>query len=571
MNYMNLGIKSRKTGIRVKENIRKDEFSMENIDDFFGDDSSIQGKISRKSSLLPQFNQKIPEVIFEENIEENDPNDIKLTHHKGSDNQRSRDERSNSFTNSSIQGTKEDDYIPHNNDDFYEDLVSENYRKRPELPATKSPTRRKYFLEYNTTNDDHDPVQLTPPSAEGDSYKDVPDLVDDDDLSRVNTTLNTSDNALLEDELDDDYELQSEEDADYVEGMSTLDGDNSSESDNESYSSDASEVSSDKIAHRQVENRAQNKSRNKYLADSSSDLESDEEFIQSQAPDVVNEDSILKSNGIRKSTRVKIAPLEYWRNERIVYKRKSKKPVLEIDKVITYENDDGETESLRSKKPKQRTRPYNYIPTGRPRGRPRKNLSLSVDKRSDPNHKLLDEIHAGRVQNSQWLQHGVLQAEVNVAPHTKEEEIIAFARDTSNTQHHRNNEEESFSIAVLFDKRKSKFASGILNLPKGGHNKVSDSYNVFFNFYLIEGIIEVTIGTSSFVCVEGCSFQIPVYNKYRIENKGESEAKMYFVQVTMQEDGADNSIDDGSIKTREKTVASGDRSTSSDDMETSAN
>ena len=56
MDYMKLGLKSRKTGIDVKQDIPKDEYSMENIDDFFKDDEtsliSMRRKSRRKSSIL---------------------------------------------------------------------------------------------------------------------------------------------------------------------------------------------------------------------------------------------------------------------------------------------------------------------------------------------------------------------------------------------------------------------------------------------------------------------------------------------------------------------------------------
>lgn len=38
MDYMKLGVKSRKTGLAVKEDVKKDEYSMENVDEFFRDD-----------------------------------------------------------------------------------------------------------------------------------------------------------------------------------------------------------------------------------------------------------------------------------------------------------------------------------------------------------------------------------------------------------------------------------------------------------------------------------------------------------------------------------------------------
>nr|5T59_C Chain C, KLLA0B13629p [Kluyveromyces lactis NRRL Y-1140]5T59_F Chain F, KLLA0B13629p [Kluyveromyces lactis NRRL Y-1140] len=38
MDYMNLGVKSRKTGLTVNKTVQKDEYSMENLNDFFKDE-----------------------------------------------------------------------------------------------------------------------------------------------------------------------------------------------------------------------------------------------------------------------------------------------------------------------------------------------------------------------------------------------------------------------------------------------------------------------------------------------------------------------------------------------------
>ena len=67
MDYMNLGVTSRKTGIEIKKGIRKDEFSMENVEEFFKDEESYISvrRKSRKSSLLPFSKQILPQELAE--------------------------------------------------------------------------------------------------------------------------------------------------------------------------------------------------------------------------------------------------------------------------------------------------------------------------------------------------------------------------------------------------------------------------------------------------------------------------------------------------------------------------
>lgn len=50
MDIVNLGIKSRKTGIEPKSDLKRDQYGMEDVDDFFADDSDFDISIDRKAS-----------------------------------------------------------------------------------------------------------------------------------------------------------------------------------------------------------------------------------------------------------------------------------------------------------------------------------------------------------------------------------------------------------------------------------------------------------------------------------------------------------------------------------------
>ena len=57
---------------------------------------------------------------------------------------------------------------------------------------------------------------------------------------------------------------------------------------------------------------------------------------------------------------------------------------------------------------------------------------------------------------------------------------------------------------------------------------------------MIQGIVEVTVCKNKFLSVKGSTFQIPAFNEYAIANRGNDEAKMFFVQVTVSEDANDD-------------------------------
>lgn len=448
-----------------------------------------------------------------------------------------------------------DEYFPQEEeadvDEYDISVVTPNKRRSAkEKRFVRQRRQQSNETDENSVDEDYS-INLTPTKNGYDNYKDVPDLVDDADTTKEES-FNTSENALLEDELDDDFQVDSEEmeeDGDYVDGLAgAIDDSGSGESSSESESDeDDAGLSARK--------------KNGLGGESGSDVyDSDEDYIQSQAKELLKEgDDSISKNGIRRSTRVKVAPLEYWRNEKIVYKRKSDKPVLEIDKIITYEHneDDDEEEEYRSSKKKKeaaanktKTRPYNYIPSGKPRGRPPKSKQISNDTLADPNALILKEIQEGSFPNSEWLKQGILQSTVNVTIDKQQsDEIVAFAPGLSQTEQLTQTSDDNFSLSILFDKHKERFASGMLRLPIKGEKDIADSHNAFITFYLIKGIVQVTIGENNFVCTEGASFQIPAFNKYAFVNKGKAEAHLFFVQVTVPEDFNGAEIDDSFIDT----------------------
>ncbi|QLQ78174.1 hypothetical protein HG537_0A04210 [Torulaspora globosa] len=540
MDYMSLGIRSRKTGLNVKDNVKKDEYSMENIDDFFNDDdssvASTRNKVGRRSTMLSLMsnNENFPAPIVESRRESltletkrfKVPSGVADSRRSTRLSQQFQQDPGSSFPLGTIKEQQANDYG-----------AAEVGRTTP--PAGPEP----YAYDYEENSLRESPsIRLTPQAEKTATYSKPPDLIEDDEDTRDFTSLNTSENALLEDELDDDYVGESEEDGDYVEGESILQDGHSSDDTEDSSDSDSTSQENDSDTDRERRGKLGGPrygKRHGFVPDSPTEVyDSDEEYIQSQAADLIGNDNFHRPEGVRRSTRVKVAPLEYWRNEKIVYKKKSDKPVLEIDKIITFDHDQDEEEerllrgTKKQKKHTVRTRPYNYIPTGRPRGRPRKSKT-SLIKDLNPNSDLLEEIRSGDVSAAEWLKFGILEAKVNINKDQMSDQIIAFAPNVSQSEQTKETEEESFSLEILFDKHKDQFASGILKLPTKGKKKLSDSFNAFVTFFVIQGILEVQLAGKSFIITEGSSFQVPAFNEYSFENKGNNEVKMFFVQVTV--------------------------------------
>ncbi|KTB23823.1 Protein MIF2 [Nakaseomyces glabratus] len=536
MDYMNLGLRSRKTGIDVKKNLAKDEYSMENIDDFFKDDdtSFLSRRKSRKSSLLPEAdiqNRILPSPLTKQhNVRDTDgfkvPQSINVSH-------RSTIERAPTEFQNSVISEDIPEVIPYEGQSATPDRNIEPIDE-DELANMPKP---RYRSQYNlgARNDDTDLINLTPEKDGRGTYNDVPDLIDDEgDTSKDNTTFNTSDHAMLEDEVEDGFILESEEDRDYMEsdeGSLADDTDDASDSGDDIGTRFAAEI-----------NRPGNESP---LSSDDEDYISENSTGHNRLEDEIDNPSLPTRlskpydivDGVRRSKRVKIPPLEYWRNEKIQYKRRRNEPVLDIDKVITYNHSESEEESeeeqkkvKKQRKPVTRTRPYNYVPNGRPRGRPRKNIS------DDPNGNLIKKIENGEEPKGEWLKHGMLEATVKNLHGEAKTELVAMAPNVSQSEETKASGEDDYSIEILFDKYNEAFASGMLKVPVDGRKSPADSNTAFITFHVLDGIVEVTLDGKNFICTKGSSFQIPAYNEYAFANIGSNEVRMFFVQVSPPSD-----------------------------------
>lgn len=562
---MNLGITSRKKGLKVKQNLQKDEYSMENLDEFFQDEEESfisSRRRSSKSSILPYPKEEFHKRTTGYNVGpagvsalyssfDKDGFKIPSTVPEAGTSQVPREKtperNSNLLPDYAGYPDVQDDMDPGLYEENIPNHSDESFVTPPKLPREQRRFVRRARVEDEDSEDSYS-INLTPDGKEGGDYRDVPELVNDADTTK-DESFHTSDNALLEDELDDDFQVDledEEEDREYIEGESALHGSSSSDSEESSSDTDSGEDEAALSEGRRARARADNISVSEVY-------DSDEDYIQSQAKDLLTENNLdSRRGGRRRSNRVRVAPLEYWRNEKIVYKRKSDKPILEIDKIVTYEHeDDEEEEELMKKKKKKpaektKTRSYNYIPTGKPRGRPRKqNLLVEKDINLDPNVSILEEIKEGTYPNSTWLKYGILRGKVNVSEdNTQMEEIIAFGPGLSQTEQKTETPQDKYTLSILFDKHRERFASGTLRIPIDGEKDRANSNNAFITFYLIEGIVDVSINGHNFVCTSGSSFQIPAFNTYSFSNKGKGEVKLFFVQITVPEDfnGAADSV-----------------------------
>ncbi|KAK9464338.1 Mif2/CENP-C like-domain-containing protein [Lipomyces arxii] len=201
----------------------------------------------------------------------------------------------------------------------------------------------------------------------------------------------------------------------------------------------------------------------------------------------------------RRSKRVKVKPLAFWRNERIVYSlgdREGGEGVPQIKEIVLIDSPvpkpAGRTSSVRSS-----TRQHNK------RGREEDDeTEQSVEVYGD----IVDYV-TGKRTNQLLAVSG---------------KKIPF-RKTPNP---------SVTIATTFKDDKEFIASGMLLLNAGGEKEVKFSKHNAFAFCMISGSVEAMIEESKFEMHRGGHWIVPRGSLYGMRNIGNDEARIFYTQAT---------------------------------------
>lgn len=241
------------------------------------------------------------------------------------------------------------------------------------------------------------------------------------------------------------------------------------------------------------------------------------------------QDSPLPSpppEGLRRSKRTKIAPLAYWRNERIVYSRAQtntsdpdstlindirKVPLQEIREVVHI------PETSKKKSTGKRGRPPKIL-TQAGRGRKPKSKPEDYDYESDP-----------EIEGSEWFKDKLMEAEVFDSEESRMKMVVAWSPDGGDFKTGQL-ELGTFRIATLFNSDNGLVGAGLLEFPLDGFKASQTTGDSLFIFHVAKGLIKVTLSSQTFIVTRGCSFEIPKKNTYDFKNIGRGNARLFFVQ-----------------------------------------
>ncbi|ODQ78144.1 hypothetical protein BABINDRAFT_162816 [Babjeviella inositovora NRRL Y-12698] len=468
---LNIGSQSRKTGLRAKPNTRRDEHDMEDLDDFFADEPS--GKPHPKQ-LQNRFRQP--------------PKQTSIT-----------------SVARTLDFSKSNHLLPVSQSSSHTDLalVSKTSPLLSPLPSrrqlTRDPSSDDNYQDFDMGADNESqPMEIDSPEPRASTQQER-------SHKRLLQDLETLGDDSSEDSLFDDERLRSG-------------------SPRNRQSTSPEEVSQPVRGRngrnqRSVEPsqpvRGGRRAKRPTIVESGDELENVAETEQEES-DLVEVASKAKpwtrnnyTGHVRRSTRRRVEPLAYWRNEKIIYTANLKNGihVQEIQDVIHMPSN---LQKPRAKPgPKKRKTP---VSVPRVRGVP-------------------------AMEGARWYKAGQLAAEVfeGYGSDKKVQRTIAWAPNkeqyVSSVGDDNDTSAERFKLAILFDENRDFAASGILTIAAGSFKGLKCTDDTYMIFHVVQGVVEVEISQQTFVAGERCLFEVPMGNFYALRNVGSVDLKLFFVQT----------------------------------------
>ncbi|CCE85826.1 Piso0_005461 [Millerozyma farinosa CBS 7064] len=547
MDLLKLGLQSRKTGLKPRDNLRKDKYDMEDIDEFFADE---------EEEVKEERGNRTTKSIARDNIEPIDSGRYAVA----------KDTRSNSGVSSYSKGSHLSAAVttPEQPSNFnnlarkinFTDaeaesfdlspiaILSKNNRKNEKAPL-RSPLQENkgasldegvasgdddlYRFEDNDVDDNFlgeerdmslSPIELSPIKVrnQAHSIESTPKR----NASRETTSKQSSGKPLSTKSVSSITKNMALGVMGKKRRKKPMIIEDDSDSYDDDYVSSPPQDSSDLISPPPTNKKKKGNSVSRQISSRNTPKETiiKPSPLPSPPPD-----------GLRRSKRTRISPLAFWRNERVVYTR-ANEHMQGPDTTLARDIERIPLQEIKEVVHIPEVPEQNPQPKKRPRGRPPKNSSPK-SKRPSPKPPAVYEYESDpEISGSEWFSDKTLTLRVFEGPNDKRvERDIAWAPNEGNFIDSPNTEGlENFKVATLFGNDRDFTAGGLIEFPYGGFKNLRNSSDSVYIFHVVKGLIEVTLNEDKFVVTKGCSFQVPRANSFAFKNLSQDNSKLFFVQ-----------------------------------------
>ncbi|CCG82782.1 CENP-C [Taphrina deformans PYCC 5710] len=243
------------------------------------------------------------------------------------------------------------------------------------------------------------------------------------------------------------------------------------------------------------------------------------------------EDGDEDDDGLRKSSRFKIAPLAFWLGEKVVYGRGSRRKSVggtvgltlpEVKEIIHVDL-----------VPDAPTRPRSRRATSRGAAARSKQRRIKRDREAsvtDTESDGRDGDGDGDDGEEEWEETITVEAAVRSFedPARVVKKVLAIPSSAYDPR-------PVVGQGIFFQKTLSEephFAAGVLDIPAGAGKPVKPSKQNTMFFFIFTGYVQVKIHDIVFRLRKGGQFTVPRGNFYEILNVGRKDARLFFSQST---------------------------------------
>lgn len=534
MDLLRLGSQARKTGYRPRSGLAKDRYDMEDVDEFFADDDTTimhnaTSEILRRSSsgqLKPQKGRGVKEelnnVARKINFTEAEAESFKLSpiglSSKGRTNKNKK-----SPLRSPLQEKKQQQ--------------QQQQQKRKEAASTHSP--QQLFVD-----DESDSIEF-PEEIDNDIHEKYDDILPGEDLTLSPIPI-SSINATP---ISPPVELISSKKATSLTKKMALSRPSTKRPTAKSLRptrKPKSAAPKSNLTSLSKTNLISPPDENNASLSTSKPANSKPKIVPPQ--ETITKPSPLPSpppDGLRRSKRIKIAPLAFWRNERIVYSRAYEDyPEDEPDQTLIKDIRQVPLQEIKEVVhiPEQAAYSPKISTTSSSRKRSRLKTRSTPPKLKSGGASETKEVYDyesdPEISGSEWFKDKFKNIEIFT--NNKGDKLvkpIVFAPDFGEFQKAPNDDDtdlaDDYKVATLFNNKLT--GGGLLEFPFEGYRSLRTSGNSVFMCHVVKGLIEVSLSNDSFVVTRGCSFEIPKSNFYAFRNIGQGPAKIFFVQAADQD------------------------------------
>ncbi|KAG0260052.1 hypothetical protein BG011_002161 [Mortierella polycephala] len=261
-------------------------------------------------------------------------------------------------------------------------------------------------------------------------------------------------------------------------------------------------------------------------------------------PDVSNQEE----QGVRRSHRTRIAPLQYWKNERVLMGRNTDVAVsVPVIKGV-YRAVSPEPVQLGQKRKRDAPQGSKNVTT---KGRPVRRTQVSDSEEGES-----ERSNEGRVRDRLDLKRmglqehsGTMEAEILVyGTDTVVQRVIAESRDA---MQFRDVEGGDYKFHRGLEDADSVI-SGIMKIEPGGKKPANNGNACSMIFYVIKGMVQAMVHETTIVLSAGGQFLVPRGNQYSITNVSRNESHLFFVQaktpITTADMGTSSSSSSGTTR-----------------------